>query len=518
MDAVSGPRAQQAPGTAALSDALTTPGVDLAVGGPRIVVTSPSLEPGAPSRWRHLPVALLVSAYVFWFGLLSFKMYDGYGYPPFDLAIFDQGLWLLSHFHAPFVTIMGRNLFGDHTSFILLLVAPFYRLVPEPQGILILQVLLLGGTAIPLYLLAQKLTGNTVIATALAASYLLNPALQNGNMEQFHPEAFQVLIVTLAIYAALEWKPVLLGTMVILALLVKEDAALLVVPLGLWVLWRRDRSFGLGIVTAGVVWAAIANGLIIPAILGANYYAGRIPFGGWHGFLDTLVRSPGQVWSYLGSQSRPFYMWQLGFSTGWGFLISPELAAIGLLVLGENILSKDPYMHQVIYHYSMPLVPVFAIGTITAVATLKSKVRRNIATGLVLACALSSCVLWGLAPFSRDSFYPSGWNLSGAMIRAGGQLEARLPKDAVVSAWYPLVSHIDHRTQVYVWPTPFAATNWGLGTNIGARLPVAGEVQYLLLPVVLQPGSNGTSLFASISNRYELVTSENGLALYKRTG
>ena len=99
----------------------------------------------------------------------------------------------------------------------------------------------------------------------LAASYLLNPALQNGNMEQFHPEALQVLIITLAICAALEWKPVLLGTMVVLALLVKEDAALLVVPLGLWVLWRRNRVFGLSIVAGAVLWAGIANEVIIPA-------------------------------------------------------------------------------------------------------------------------------------------------------------------------------------------------------------------------------------------------------------
>ena len=462
-------------------------------------------------------MTLLVLGYVFWFCLLSFKTYDGYGYAPFDLAIFDQGLWLITHFHAPFVTVMGRNLFGDHTSFILFLVTPFYRLVPEPQGLLVLQVFLLGGTAVPIYALAQKHLRSTALATLLAASYLLNPALQNGNMEQFHPEAFQVLIIALAIYAALEWKPVLLGTMVVLALLVKEDAALLVVPLGLWVLVRRDKSVGLGIVAVGVVWAAIANGLIIPAILGTNYYANRIPFGGWHGLLDTVVRSPGQVLSYLGSQGRPFYVWQMGFSTGWVFLVSPELAAVGLAVLGENLLSNDPYMHQILYHYSMPLVPVLAIGTVMAIAALKTKSRRNLATALVVVCALWSCVFWGLAPFSRDSFFPKMYNLSSGTIRAAGYLEARLPPEAVVAAWYPLVSHIDHRTQIYVWPTPFSASNWGLGTNIGARLPVSKRVEYLMLPVPLPPG-NSNNVFASVSKSYVLKASQDGLALYKKKG
>ena len=204
------------------------------------------------TRKKHWAVIALIAAYVGWFSYLSWKLYYGYGYPPFDLAIFDQGMWLLTHFHIPFVTVMGRNLFGDHTSFILLLFAPFYRLFPEPQGLLMLQTLAIAGAAIPIYVLAQKFTRNTYIATALAATFLLNPALEQGNMQQFHPEALQVLIIAVAIYAAIESRGALLFVMVVLSLMVKEDAALLIIPLGLWVLWRRDRKWGLWIIAGAV--------------------------------------------------------------------------------------------------------------------------------------------------------------------------------------------------------------------------------------------------------------------------
>src|ERR1019366_8656312 len=180
---------------------------------------------------RNIGVILLVVLYVGWFIHLSLKLYYGYGDSPFDLAIFDQGMWLISHFHVPFVTVMGRNLFGDHTSFVLFLLAPFYRLFPEPQGLLVLQTLLLAGPAVPIYLLARKYIKSTLIATSLVATYLLNPLLQQGNLDQFHPEAFQVLFISLAIYAAIERRSVLLVVMVVLSLIVKEDAALLVVPL-----------------------------------------------------------------------------------------------------------------------------------------------------------------------------------------------------------------------------------------------------------------------------------------------
>ena len=83
----------------------------------------------------HLPVAVLIGAYIIRFSLLSVQVHDGYGTPGYDMGIFDQGIWLLSRFHAPFVTVMGRNLFGDHTSFILLLAVPLYWVWPNAQAL-----------------------------------------------------------------------------------------------------------------------------------------------------------------------------------------------------------------------------------------------------------------------------------------------------------------------------------------------------------------------------------------------
>lgn len=465
---------------------------------------------------KHFAFILLLTVYIIWFISQSMKLYYGYGYPPFDLAIFDQGLWLISHFHVPFVTIMGRNLFGDHTSFILLFFAPFYRLFPEPQGMLILQTLMLAGAAIPIYMLAQKYVKNTTIATLLAATYLLNPMLQQGNLDQFHPEAFQVLIIALLIYAAMESKFVLLGVLAILALLVKEDAAALVVPLGIWVLLRRNRKWGFSIIGIAVTWAIVANEYIIPSILGSrSFYGGRIPFGGLSGLLDTLVRRPGQLFSYLGSGGRLFYLWQIGSTTGFAFLLAPEIAAIGLLVVAENVVSNDPYMHQILYQYSMPLAPVLVLGTVFAIAQQKSVMRRNIVTAVVVTAALWSCIAWGLAPFSNTAIYAS-WSPTSSTGQAVAYVERGLPANASVSAWYPLVAHIDHRTHIYVWPTPFSAQNWGLLNNTGARLPVADKVHYLFLPVPLNSTENPDVLNAIVRG-YTLIRSRGGFGLYEKS-
>jgi uncharacterized membrane protein len=354
-------------------------------------------------RPRNAVAILLVVAYVVYFIHLNLQSYYTYGEPPFDLAIFDQGMWLTTHFHVPFVTIMGRNLFGDHTSFVLLLFAPFYRLFPEPQGLLVLQTLLLAGPAVPIYILARKYIKSTVIATTLVAIYLLSPLIQQGNLDQFHPESFQVLIISLAIYAAIESKNGLLIVMVVLALMVKEDAAVLVVPLGLWVAARRDRRLGFFIIAGAIAWAMLANWLIIPTILGhSSFYGTYLPFGGVSGIISTLFHHPGQLFSYLGSQGRPFYLWQLAATVGFVFLFSPEIAAIGLLLVAENEISSFGYMHQILYQYTMTLAPILVLGALFAIAQQSALWRRNLLTVVALTGAIWTCTLWGFAPFSDN--------------------------------------------------------------------------------------------------------------------
>ena len=463
----------------------------------------------------HLPVAVLIGAYTLRFSLLSVQVHDGYGTPGYDMGIFDQGVWLLSRFHAPFVTVMGRNLFGDHTSFILLLAVPLYWVWPHAQALLVLQTCLLAAAAVPIYLLALRRTKSVLIATALAAAYLLNPALQNGNLEQFHPESFLVLGVALAIYAAVESKPWLLAGAVAACLLVKEDTVLLMVPLGVWVYFRRNRAWGLEIALAAVAWAGFAYEVVIANLLGTtSFYTNRIPFGSLGGLATTVVAHPVRFWRYARSEGRLFYLWQMGAAFGFGFLVAPEVAAVAVLTVSEDVLSAFPYMHQILYHYSMPTVPVLALGTVFAVSTLSSAGRRYLATSVVLGAALASCVFWGLAPFSRQTYPHASPN--SPQVLAINSLLRLVPPHAVVSAYYPYVAHLDHRTRIYQWPTPFRATYWGLYTQEGQRLPFADQVQYVVVPVDLSP--NDLLVLMSISKQYLAIGQQGGVVVYRRIG
>jgi hypothetical protein len=101
-------------------------------------------------------------------------------------------------------------------------------------------------------------------------------------------------------------------------------------------------------------------------------------------------------------------------------------------------------------------------------------------------------------------------------VRAFSGLEQQIPPNAIVSAYYLFVPHLDHRTQIYLWPTPFDTGNYGLFNNNGTVLPIACKVQYLMLPIPLD-AANDESVFAPLSKQFTLIAHADGVGLFKRT-
>ena len=218
----------------------------------------------------RLLVVLAMLIYAWYYGTIALNRFDAFQQPGFDLGIFDQGVWLLSRFRDPFVSIMGLNLFGDHASYILLALVPLYWLWPAAQVLLIAQTLALCLGAIPVFLLARGVLRNAWLALLPALAFLLNPALGWLNLENFHPDSFEVPLVLFALYLMTQrrWRSYLL--MVILLLAVKEDVALLVVPLGIYVALRHDRRMGVVTAALGVIWFLAAVFLLGPLFSGAT--------------------------------------------------------------------------------------------------------------------------------------------------------------------------------------------------------------------------------------------------------
>ena len=183
------------------------------------------------------------------------------------------------------------------------------------------------------------------------------------------------MFVGFAIYAALESKWRLYVVFVVLSLLVKEDASLVLVPLGIWVAIKRDRRIGLITIGGSIAFMLVAMYVVMRNLIGVPTRNGwRIPFGGPRGVIDTAITNPTDLVDHLTSEDRPWYLWQMTAPFAWLFLRLPSVAAISALVLFTNVLSTFWYQHQIEYHYSLVAVPALAIGTVYALGAVRERV------------------------------------------------------------------------------------------------------------------------------------------------
>jgi len=458
-----------------------------------------------PRRWRRItppsePQVYLAGAVLIWtwyFSVRSLNIHHALGTATYDSALYDQGMWLVSRFDAPFVTLMGRNMFGDHTSFVLLLLVPLYWIAPGAWIMFTAQSAAIAAGAIPVFLYARRRFGSEWWALIAAGTYLLHPAVGWTNLENFHPDAFLGVFVGFAIYAALERKWRMYAVFVVLSLLVKEDVSLVIVPLGIWVAIRRDRRIGLLTVFGSVAFMAVAMFVVMRSLIGVpTLNTWRIPFGGVRGLIDTTITNPTQLVEHLRSDGRPWYLVQMTAPFAWLFARLPDVALISALVMFTNILSTFWYQYQIDYHYSLIAVPALAIGTVYAIGALRDRVvqirgrslgvrTRPLALGGLAAATLLTAYLWAPMPWGRTPmFYGDTDNVYATTAR---ELFELIPDDAVVSANYRLTPHLTYRHEIYQFPVPFRVLLYGPDASMeGQQLADRSErVEFVMLPVQL---------------------------------
>lgn len=463
------------------------------------------------ARWV---VAVATVAYIWLFSYWTTRHYDGFGTTAFDFAIFDQGVWLLSRFKEPFVTVTGRHLFGDHTSFILLPFVPIYWILPTGKVLLVAQAAALGSAAVPAFLLAREKLRNEMLAAVLAVVYLLHPAVGHINLEQFHPDVFEVPLALLALWFMVRHRWIGYFVCVVALLLVKEDVALLTFPLGIYVALRHDRRVGL--VTCQLSLAAMALALwwILPMYNGVgSLNAWRVPFGGLAGLVLTAFGHPGRLLNYLLDDSRPWYLWQMLSPLAFLPLLAPRVLLIGLPALAANVLSTFSYQYDIRYHYGTLVLPVLVASTIFAISKARSPAGRQLAVGLVAASTLVTAYLWGPTPLGRQEASISSPGAPGvAHIENALTL---IPDDAVVSARYNYVPHLSHREEIYSFPNPFSTSYYGTPEQqVGERLPQADRVEYIMVPTVLDPEPK--AVLDRIRKDFEVVYEAGNVTLLKK--
>ena len=294
-------------------------------------------------RWWVLLLAVtLTMALVF--AAYSITRFNHFNAKAYDLGLHAQVFWNTSHGRLFAGSVEVDNYLGDHVSPIILLLAPLYRLMPDPRLLLVLQAVVLASGALPLALLARRrLSVNPyLLSLVLALIFLTYPALGFVNRFEFHEEVLVVPLLLAAFLALESRRAGWMSLALLLALLCKEDVGLTVAAFGVFAWWRarswppagdqarrgsnrRMKTIGLAWAGAGVVWSLVALLVIIPAFRSAP--SDTLARYSWllAGPADVLG-NPGRILQHLLADPRRLWMLvkfllPLGFTS----LLSPAV-------------------------------------------------------------------------------------------------------------------------------------------------------------------------------------------------
>jgi uncharacterized membrane protein len=411
-----------------------------------------------------LALGTTLTVFVATFAAATWTAHARFGTYGFDLGIYDQATWLLSRGRAPFVAIRGLDLFGQHAAYIMVLVAPLYRLWADPRLLLLLQVLFLALPAVVLYRVGGRHLGHPAAGLAVAVAYLAYPGVQWAISWQFHPEAIAAGLLAMAVLAADRGRYRAMAVWLALAALCGEEVGLVVAGFGLLLVAGGRRTVGWRTAGAGLGWFLLATYVLEPL------HAGRVTrlFETDYGIAGT---GPLALLGALPTMAG--HALQTGMANdGLFYLLLVFLPLLGLPLLAPrwlwpvapalllNLAAVQPEHHQLRFHYLATAAPLLAAGAVAGLARVRSARRPLLAPLLVLLVVVACFTSWryGPAPWARDPVAIP----AGPTDQARRQALALVPEGAPVSAQYNLVPHLGHRVEVYEFPNPFRAVNWGL--------------------------------------------------------
>jgi uncharacterized membrane protein len=419
-------------------------------------------------RWLALGiVGLLIVLYIAFFSALAVAQHEALQTYSADLGNHDQAIWNTIHGRLfRFTNMAGLDSrLALHFEPILLPLSLSYLVYSDPRTLLVLQTVMVGLGALPVFWLAREKLNSDLAALVFPLAYLLFPALEAANLFDFHTVTLAASFLLYAFYFMQSRRYGLFGLFAILAMSCKEDIPLLVAMMGIYIfVFQKARKAGVLTFVGSGCWFYVAVFLISPRFspIGQNVHLERYAYLGQTSqeMVNTVLTQPGLIWEQLVIEARAgHYLCQLLMPVAFTSLLSLQTFLISLPSLAINLLSQYEPMQEVSrYHYAAPLVPFVIISSVYGVdflATLgweRLKVRKRNAlyflSGVVLVASLCYHYYRGFSPLSAQF----QWPVVTEHHRLIQKFIDMIPPTASLSAQFNLNPHLSQRESIYVCP------------------------------------------------------------------
>jgi uncharacterized membrane protein len=389
------------------------------------------------------------------FAILAVLRHRAYRSMAMDFAFFDQIVWNTAEGRWFQTSFVPYNFMGQHVEPILLLFAGLYRITPSPLWLLVVQAGSVALAATLLFSLARRRLRSAQRAALLSGAFLLSPNLHSALAFDYHSEVLSAAFVFGGMLLVHRGRVAAGAALLIGTLLLKEDAALVLLGLTLPLWWFGHRRAALVIGTVGIVWFAVVVGLYMPWVRGGpsdldSRYAHL--GAGVDGIVSGIVRDPvGAARFALGERQRIGLAGMIG-SQGGLPLLAPVSLAASAPVAAVQLLSNHPPQQMLRLQYGAQVLPLVTLASLEGLRRLAgmSKPRLDTAGPVLLAIGAVAAFLL-TSPFSPARFDPAVYRRPSNADAIEIAIEM-VPADASVSAQSGIAAHLSQRRHIWEFP------------------------------------------------------------------
>jgi uncharacterized membrane protein len=470
---------------------------------------------------RFAPLSLvLVSAigYASYTAYWSIEQHHRLTTASFDLGIIDNLNFnaMSGHgFRAPVLFgPSGGSLLAGHANFVLYLFLPFYWLSPRAETLLIIQSVLLGFAAIPLYGFAKTQLPRWS-AAFVSVAYLFYAPLHGLNFYDFHYLPTCIFFLFCLFWALAANRMVLVWVLWAICVSIREDVPVGLATLGVFLVFAGYRvRTGVWMTVLSVISFVLIK-FVIMQMAGtwwfANLYKDLMPEGarGYGGVVMTLLTNPAYVVSTLLTEEKLIYA--LHLLVPLVFLPLRRWTYLWLLFAGlffTLLTTRYKPTVSISFQYTSHWIPYLfgaAVLAMSGMGRSRSGIvhRRAALTALLVGVVLHSLSFGAIlrptkfvGGFQKIPFHVT--EAERARYRDLREVIAMIPPGASVAATDSENPHISNRVTAY----PF---------RIGS-----GDAEYLLIRAFRRPNALKNAQRTIDEHPYGLLAQMGKFYLFKR--
>lgn len=412
-----------------------------------LLAVSDPKEPGDPRAAAWMAIVFFLFLSVWGIGrVLSFRT------PTYDFGLFSQMFYYMKETGLPLTTLERDGLlshFAVHVSPIYYLMLPVYVLIPTPATLQLLQAAVVASAVIPLWKLAGLHGFDNRQRTFLCALLMLLPAYGGGCYFDLHENCFLTPLLLWLFYGIDRRRHGITAIATILTLMVKEDAAVYVAVIGLWLVVRKRTLSGSLLLGSALCWFLAATGFLASfgdGVMTYRYENFLIEGASslLHVVLAVLTHPMKAVYECVDPEKLYYIAMTLLPLLGLPLLTrryDRYLLLIPYILI--NLMSDYPYQHSIWFQYSFGSSAFLIYLTLRNLADLQERTKPLVVCVVVAALCFSFEIIPVAAQYPKQAVIQ--WEENQAIREALDEI----PDDALVTASTFYTTYLSQRDVIY---------------------------------------------------------------------